>query len=58
MKKRRSKTAKKAKCVCRKAPSLGNMKLSTLRTQAHKIEKAIEKKVSHLGVSRRVHMHV
>ncbi len=57
MKKRKSKAAKK-KCVCRKAPSLGNMKLSTLRTQANKIDKAIQKKVSHLGVSRRVHMSV
>jgi len=51
--KRRKKKAKKAKCHCRKAARLSNMRLSTLRTHAVKVSKAIEKKLSHVGVVRR-----
>lgn len=49
----RKKAARKAKCHCKKAPSLANMKLSTLRTKAKQIDSAIAKKTGHLGVSKR-----
>ncbi len=49
----RKKAARKAKCHCKKAPSLANMKLTTLRTKAKQIDSAIAKKTGSLGVSKR-----
>lgn len=50
---RKTSAKRKAKCHCKKAPSLANMKLTTLRTKAKQIGAAIEKKTGHLGVSKR-----
>lgn len=50
---RKTAAKRKSKCHCKKAPSLANMKLTTLRTKAKQIGAAIEKKVGHLGVSKR-----